>query len=142
MTIKEVSARYGVSADALRYYERVGVLPAVNRTAGGIRDYTESDLAAVQFALCMRSAGLSVEALVEYQRLFREGDATIPARLQLLSEQREILLENKKNIETTLERLNRKIGRYEEAVKTGKLVWDSPAQSAEKPQEEELSQQT
>ena len=92
MTIKEVSEKYGISQDTLRYYERVGMIPPVTRTAGGIRDYKEKDLAWVELAKCMRSAGLPVEAMIEYVRLTQEGDATIPARLQLLKEQREALL--------------------------------------------------
>lgn len=86
MTIKEVSEKYGISQDTLRYYERVGMIPPVTRTAGGIRDYKEKDLAWVELAKCMRSAGLPVEAMIEYVRLTQEGDATIPARLQLLKE--------------------------------------------------------
>lgn len=123
MTIKEVSEKFNVSADTLRYYERVGMIPHVTRTAGGVRDYRESDINWVELAVCMRSAGMPVEAMIEYVRLFREGDATIPARLQLLTEQRERLEEKKAQIDSTLERLNYKISRYEEAVKTGKLVW-------------------
>ena len=123
MTIKEVSEKFNVSADTLRYYERVGMIPHVTRTAGGVRDYRENDISWVELAVCMRSAGMPVEAMIEYVRLFREGDATIPARLQLLTEQRERLEEQKAQIDSTLERLNYKISRYEEAVKTGKLVW-------------------
>ena len=123
MTIAEVSKTFGLTADTLRYYERVGMIPHVTRTAGGVRDYRESDINWVELAVCMRSAGMPVEAMIEYVRLFREGDATIPARLQLLTEQRERLEEKKAQIDSTLERLNYKISRYEEAVKTGKLVW-------------------
>ncbi len=123
MTIKEVSEKFNVSADTLCYYERVGMIPHVTRTAGGVRDYRESDISWVELAVCMRSAGMPVEAMIEYVRLFREGDATIPARLQLLTEQRERLEDQKAQIDSTLERLNYKISRYEEAVKTGKLVW-------------------
>lgn len=71
----------------------------------------------------MRSAGLPVEAMIEYVRLYQEGDSTIPARLQLLLEQRQSLLEQKKKIDETLDRLNYKISIYEDAVKTGKLSW-------------------
>ena len=99
------------------------MIPHVTRTAGGVRDYRGSDISWVELAVCMRSAGMPVEAMIEYVRLFREGDATIPARLQLLTEQRERLEEKKAQIDSTLERLNYKISRYEEAVKTGKLVW-------------------
>ena len=124
MTIKEVSEKYGLTQDTLRYYERVGMIPAVRRTAGGIRDYGESDLGWVELAVCMRSAGLPVEALIEYVRLFREGDSTIPARAQLLRDQRDALLEQRAKIDATLERLNYKISRYEEAERTGVLSWD------------------
>ena len=123
MTIAEVSKKYDISADTLRYYERVGMIPTVTRTASGIRDYQDSDLGWVGLAKCMRSAGLPVEAMIEYVRLYQEGDSTIPARLQLLLEQRQSLLEQKKKIDETLDRLNYKISIYEDAVKTGKLSW-------------------
>lgn len=124
MTIKEVSQTYHISQDTLRYYERVGMIPSVTRTSGGIRDYQEDDLQWVELALCMRSAGLPVEAMIEYVKLYQEGDSTIPARLQLLIDQREALIEQQKQIEATLNRLNYKIARYETAVETGKLTWD------------------
>lgn len=123
MTIKEVSEKYGISQDTLRYYERVNVIPKVTRTSGGIRDYLEEDLRWVELAVCMRNAGLPIESLIEYQRLFRAGDSTIPARLELLNEQMDILQKQKEQIEGTMDRLSYKISRYEEAVKTGKLVW-------------------
>lgn len=127
MTIKEVSEKYNISQDTLRYYERVGMIPPVTRTGGGIRDYQETDLSWVELAICMRSAGLPVEAMIEYVRLYQEGNQTIPARLQLLVDQREALLEQKRQIDTTLERLNYKISRYEKAIETGKLTWEKDA---------------
>lgn len=116
MTIKEVSEKYGVSQDTLRYYERVGMIPRVTRTAGGIRDYQPEDLSWLELVLCMRSAGLSVNVLVEYLRLYRQGDGTIPQRLELL--------DMKSRIEQTLTRLDYKIGVYQRAAETGVLLWD------------------
>lgn len=124
MTIKDVSEKYGISQDTLRYYERVGVIPPVTRTSGGIRNFEQSDLNWLELALCMRKAGLPVETMIEYLRLYQEGDKTIPARLQLLSDQKEVLLQKKKQIEEMLEKLSYKISRYEIAVKTGKLTWE------------------
>jgi DNA-binding transcriptional MerR regulator len=77
----------------------------------------------VELAICMRKAGLPIESLIEYQKLFQEGDATIPARLTLLQNQMEILNQKKQQIEATMDRLAYKISRYEEAMKTGKLTW-------------------
>ena len=123
MTIREVSEKYGLSQDTLRYYERVGVIPEVNRTSGGIRDYTEEDLKWVKNAICLRDAGVSIEAIAEYVKLFRQGEETIEARLSLLTETREQVLAAKKKYDEALERLNFKIERYEQAVKTGVLDW-------------------
>ncbi len=124
LTIKEVSEKYDIPSETLRYYERVGVIPPVTRTAGGIRDYSDTDIQWVENAKCMRAAGLPIEVIIEYLRLFREGDSTIKARLDLLSEQREILLKQYKQLEETINRLNYKISKYQEALQTGKLNWD------------------
>mgnify|MGYP004640114235 FL=1 len=124
MTIKEVSEKYNISQDTLRYYERIGMIPAINRTPGGIRNYEESDLGWVELAICMRSAGVPIEALIEYVKLYQQGDATFAARLQLLQEQRENLEEQKTQLEKAINKLKYKISRYEIAVQTGKLTWE------------------
>lgn len=100
------------------------MIPAVSRTAGGIRDYQEKDLNWVELAICMRSAGLPIEAMIEYVKLYQMGDSTFAARLQLLQEQRENLLEQRKQIDATLDRLNYKIAQYQKAIETGKLTWE------------------
>ena len=124
MTIKEVSEKFDITADTLRYYERVGLIPPVARNANGNRDYQEKDVSWVEHTVCMRNAGVPIEALIEYVKLFQMGDATFGARLDLLKEQYEKLEEQRKQIEATMDRLHYKISKYEEAVKTGKLVWD------------------
>ncbi len=124
MTIKEVSKKFGISQDTLRYYERIGMIPPVTRTSGGIRDYNESDLAWVSLAVCMRSAGLPIEAMIEYVKLYQQGDLTILARLQLLLDQKAVLTEQIRQIEQTMKKLDYKISVYEKAVKTGVLVWN------------------
>lgn len=124
MMIKAVSEKFHVSQDTLRYYERIGMIPPVTRTAGGIRDYQEKDIKWVGLALCMKSAGLPIEAMIKYVKLFQEGDKTLGARLQLLKEQRELLLTQKKQIDVTLERLNYKIARYENMAGTERKTCD------------------
>ena len=125
MTIKEVSEKFHISSDTLRYYERIGMLPPVNRADSGIRDYTNEDLNWLELILCMRNAGLQIEAIIEYVKLYSMGDATFEARLALLKEQREKLLCQQEQITKALDRLNYKISRYETAVETGRLSWDN-----------------
>ena len=124
MTIKEVSEKFGISQDTLRYYERVGLIPPVTRTPSGIRDYQESDLGWVENAVCMRNAGVPIEALIEYVKLYQMGDTTFEARRQLLQEQYDALQEQKEQIEETMKRLAYKVSRYEKAVQTGVLSWN------------------
>ena len=125
MTIKEVCEKYGITADTLRYYEKVGVIPTVGRAKGGKRDYSRQDIGWVENAICMRNAGLPVEMLIEYVRLFQEGDGTFQARRDLLAEAREEILGQLNKYQATLDKLNYKISRYDEAIRTGVLTWDT-----------------
>ena len=116
MKIAEVSQKYGISSDTLRYYERVGLIPHVNRNGSGIRDYNDLDLRRVDFIKCMRSAGLPVEVLIEYVGLVQKGDETMEARKEILIEQRDLLVARMKEMQKTLDILDHKIEVYEKAV--------------------------
>lgn len=115
MTIKEVSEKYSISQDTLRFYEKVGIIRPVSRK-NGIRNYGEKELANIEFVVCMRSAGLSIETLAEYIRLFDEGDSTAEQRKQLLVTQREILKQKAEDINNALEKLNYKIDVYYDKI--------------------------
>jgi DNA-binding transcriptional MerR regulator len=116
MKISEVSESYEISADTLRYYERVGLIPTVNRNNSGIRDYNEIDLKRVEFIKCMRSAGLPIEVLIEYVSLVQQGDPTIQARREILKEQRRQLAIRMNEMQQTIDLLDYKIQVYEKAV--------------------------
>ena len=124
MTISEVSQKYGLSQDTLRYYERVGIIPKVHRNARGLRDYTEADCSWVELAKCMRDAGMPVEAISEYVRLALLGEETIPRRRQLLIDQREQMQAQEALLRSALGRLDYKISRYDRALETGVLSWE------------------
>ncbi|MFT4144090.1 MAG: MerR family transcriptional regulator [Mobilitalea sp.] len=114
MTIAEVGKKYDLTADTLRYYERIGLIPPVGRNASGNRDYNEEDCRWVSFIKCMRNAGLSIEALVEYVTLFQQGKKTTAARKELLVEQRKHIVERLEEIQSTLAYLDHKIESYED----------------------------
>lgn len=116
MTITEVSKKYGLSADTLRYYEKIGLIPPVHRNSSGNRDYTEADCKWVKFIKCLRSAGLSIETLIEYVNLFQKGSDTISARKELLFEQRKQIAEKVNELQETLKFLDQKIDGYEERM--------------------------
>ncbi len=116
MKIMDVSERYGISSDTLRYYERIGLIPPVHRKDNGIRDYNELDIRRVEFIKCMRSAGLPIEVLIEYVGLVQQGDTTIEVRKEILKEQRKQLVARMKEMQKTLDILDHKIEVYENAV--------------------------
>lgn len=128
MKITEVSEKFDIPQDTLRYYERIGLIPHVNRNKSGIRDYREEDCRWVEFIKCMRGAGLPIEVLIEYVGLFQQGDDTAEARKDLLIEQRKQLKARMEDMKKTLERLDYKIAVYEQGVvkkeKTLKLPED------------------
>ena len=116
MTITEVSKKYGLTPDTLRYYERVGIIPPVPRNRSGIRDYDEAACGWVELMKCLRSAGVRIEALIEYSSLFQQGDATLDARKELLIEQRRQLAERMEDMQRSLDRLDCKIENYEQGL--------------------------
>lgn len=116
MTIAEVSRKYGLTQDTLRYYERIGLIPPVARNSSGNRDYNEEDCRWVSYIKCMRGAGLSIETLIEYVALFQQGSETIDVRKEILREQRKQLAERIEELQGTLTYLDRKIDGYEERM--------------------------
>jgi DNA-binding transcriptional MerR regulator len=117
MMIGEVSKQFDITEDTLRYYEKIGLIRDVKRQ-NGIRSYDENDILTIEFIICMRSAGLSIEFLSQYLTLLRSGDETIDERKNLLIEQRKLLLDRISDMNKTLERLDYKIEIYDEMMKT------------------------
>lgn len=116
MTIGEVSKKFEISTDTLRYYERIGLIPPVPRNKSGLRDYNEDSCNWINFIKCMRSAGMPIEALIEYVQLFQMSDSTIEARKSLLVEQLKNLEVKRDNIQHTIDRLNIKIQHYDDII--------------------------
>lgn len=116
MTIAEVSKKYNLTTDTIRYYERIGLIPTIPRTENGIRNFDEESCRWIEFIKCMRNAGMEIEILLEYVNLFKQGKTTVKARKRLLEEQREKLIEKQNNINATIERLDYKLKLYDEII--------------------------
>jgi DNA-binding transcriptional MerR regulator len=97
-------------------YERIGLIPRIKRNKSGIRDYGEVELKRIEFIKCMRSAGLTIEVLIEYIRLVGQGEETIAARKDILIEQRNQLVARDEEIKKTIAKLGHKIEVYENAM--------------------------
>ena len=116
MRISEVSEQSGLSADTLRYYERIGLLPPIGRTESGIRDFSDLDVRRINFIKCMRNAGLPVKVLTRYYELVQQGEETMEERKAILIDQRANIKSRMAELQETLDLLNYKIRYYDSAV--------------------------
>ena len=116
MTIAEVSKKYNITPDTIRYYEKIGLIPHVPRNKSGIRDFDENSCNWIEFIKCMRSAGLSIDVLTQYISLFKQGNKTAKARKELLIEQRNQLIKKQEDINQTIKRLDYKIELYNDII--------------------------
>lgn len=115
LTIKEVSEKYNIAQDTLRYYEKEGLINPVPRVSG-IRNYGKAEIDNIEFIICMRNAGLPVNVLKEYINLIRQGDKTAEKRRESLIEQREIVKKRLEDLNKAYERLNYKIDSYSSVI--------------------------
>lgn len=114
MTIKEVSTKLDITPDTLRFYEKEGLIGPIQKTSGGIRNYTEHDLARIQFIKCMRGADVSIQTLKLYVTLYDQGDSTKPQRREILEKERQNLILKIEQMNKGLEKLNYKIKMYDQ----------------------------
>lgn len=114
MTIKEASEITGISIDNLRYYERIGLIPEVPRTASGIRDYDEMSLHWIDFAMRFKRGGMPLEAIREYIQMAINGEETKPARKEILLEAKEELEKKMAEIQESLDVINYKLDIFDQ----------------------------
>lgn len=114
MMIKEAAEITGITIDNLRYYERIGLIPEVPRNASGMRDYDDSSLNWIDFAMRFKRGGMSLEAIREYIQLAIQGEETKPARKEILLDAKEELEKKMAEIQESLDVINYKLDTYEQ----------------------------
>ena len=117
-SIKEVSEITGLSAHTLRYYEREGLLSGVERTSGGYRHYTDSDLEALWLICCLKNTGMSLQEIARFVNLAREGDCTLRDRVELLREHQKSVIARIKEMQEYLDKVTWKLSFYSEKLQT------------------------
>jgi DNA-binding transcriptional MerR regulator len=115
-SIKEVSQKLNISAYALRYYEREGLLPFVERNDNGRRIYTNNDLGWIQLVNCMRTMGMSIAYIKNYVKLCIKGDETKAERRNIIQDQKDLIQNEIKKYTELLELVNLKLDYYDEKI--------------------------
>ncbi len=118
-TVGEAAKRLGVTASTLRYYDKEGLLPFVERSSGGIRMFQESDFEWLRVIDCMKKAGMSIRDIREYIEMALQGDDTIELRLAMFRRQRERLQAQMEELRHTMEVVEYKCWYYETAQAAG-----------------------
>ena len=121
-TVGEMAKMLGVPASTLRYYDKEGLLPFVERSAGGIRMFRESDLEWLRVIGCMKKAGMSLRDIRQYMELVIQGDDTIDARLEMFRRQRKTLEAQMAELRHTMDMVNYKCWYYETAQAAGSVA--------------------
>ena len=121
-TVGEMAKLLGVTASTLRYYDKEGLLPFVERSSGGIRMFQESDIEWLQVIGCMKKAGMSIKDIRRYIEMALQGDDTIALRLAMFQRQRQVLQEQLQELRHTMEMVDYKCWYYETAQKAGTVA--------------------
>lgn len=118
-SISEMAARLGVAPSTLRFYDKEGLLPFVQRSDKGIRVFTDQDYEWLQIIECLKQTGMQLKDIHTYIDMAMEGDSTIEARLQMFYTQRQRVQEQMEQLQKTLETVEFKCWYYETAKELG-----------------------
>ncbi len=118
-TVGETAKLLGITASTLRYYDKEGLLPFVERSSGGIRMFKESDIEWLKIIGCMKKAGMSIKDIRQYIELALMGDDTIDLRLAMFTRQREALQKRIDELKHTMDVVEYKCWYYEMAKAAG-----------------------
>lgn len=121
LPIADVARRTGLSTHTLRYYERIGLVDCVQRTRNGVRRYAAADLDWLRFLMRLRDTGMAIADMQRFAELRREGDASVAARLALLSDHREAVKRRLRGLRANMRALDAKIDHYEEMLRDGEV---------------------
>lgn len=113
-TIKEVCQKTGLSAYALRYYEKEGLLPDIRRSRGGIRLYCEEDLDRLELICCLKNTKMPLREIARFVRLAQDGEGTLQERCAILREHRRHILDWMSDVQQYLETVNCKLEHHEQ----------------------------
>ena len=118
-TIGQMAEKLGVAPSTLRYYDKEGLLPFVERTAGGIRIFSDGDLETLKIINCLKDTGMQIKDIRNFIAMVVEGDSTIDDRLELFRKRKEQVEKQMEELQKTLDIIQYKCWYYETAKKAG-----------------------
>ncbi len=120
-SIGQAARKTGLSVHTLRYYEKEGLLPFVQKSRSGLRMFSDNDIGWLGMIECLKGVGMSLKGIKQYIDWFREGDATLDKRLEMFRQQRAHLEVQMTQLQQYMAKIDFKIRLYTEAVRLGSL---------------------
>lgn len=118
-TVGDAAKKMGLTPSTLRYYDKEGLLPLVERSENGIRMFKDSDFEWLSTIECLKQTGMALKDIRHFMDLCLEGDASIGERLQLILKQQAAISEKMNQLQNTMKKLKYKQWYYETAQKAG-----------------------
>lgn len=118
-TVGEISKRVNIAPSTLRYYDKEGLLPFVERSKSGIRMFKDSDLEWLSIIECLKKTGMPIKEIKKFVDWCIEGDSTIEQRLELIDRRKEAVLKQIEQLKQPLDTLNYKHWYYETSKEAG-----------------------
>lgn len=118
-TIKEASALTGIPATTLRYYDKEGLLPFIERRESGYRLFSDGDIMMLRVIECLKSTGMSIKDIRQFSAWVQQGDATLRQRYEMFLERRRIVETQMEALQKTLDLIDHKCWYYETAIEAG-----------------------
>lgn len=118
-TIKQVGDKMGLSVSTLRYYDKEGLLPFIEKKENGTRVFNEADLRTLEIISCMKASGMPIKDIKRYMDMLLEGDSTLEDRLDIFLKRKEIVKEQMEELNKIMRVIEHKISYYQKAIEAG-----------------------
>lgn len=118
-TIRQVAERMGVTVPTLRYYDKEGLLPFVDKKPNGTRVFKDADFEVLNIITCMKNSGMPIKDIKKFLDLCEEGDRTLKERLEIFLKRKEVVQKQMEELNKVMETINYKIWYYETSIKAG-----------------------
>ena len=118
-TIKDAARIMGVPTSTIRYYDKEGLLPFVERLASGYRIFTEKDIATLRIIDCLKKTGMSIKEIRQFSSCLEQGDSSLQQRYDMFLERRRVVKQQMAELQKILDTVNYKCWYYETAIAAG-----------------------
>lgn len=118
-TIKQVSEMMSLPISTIRYYDKMGLIPFLEKNTAGYRIFKDDDIAMLHIIECFKRTGMSISEMQQFVQMVLRGDESLQDRYELFKHRKEVVLNEMKDLEKQLETIDHKLWYYQTAIEAG-----------------------